>query len=175
MGSWIIRLLLFLLLMPFMVEAQEEAIAWSPDLKLSWKDFKGPPDKNSRVAAVTASGISYKFSSHERDGYFEVEYEVDTFFYPGQSWYQPHMCNDLVLSHEQLHFDISELFARKMRKQMSETRFTKNVKKEVRAIYQKIIKDLSVFQDLYDQETDFSRNEEAQLIWNKEIAAALGR
>lgn len=175
MGPWIIRLLLLLLFNSFLAQAQEVAIPWSPEIKLSWEDFQGLPDKNSRIAAVTASGISYKFSSHERDGYFEVEYEVDTFFYPEQSWYQPHMCNDLVLSHEQLHFDISELFARKMRKQMAETRFTRNVKKEVRAIYQKIIKDLSVFQDLYDQETDFSRNREAQLRWNKEIAAALGR
>ena len=175
MGSGIIRLLLLLLFMPFLVVAQEVAVPWSDDLQLSWKDFKGPPEKNSRIAAVTASGISYKFSSHERDGYFEVEYEVDTFFYPEQSWYQPHMCDDLVLSHEQLHFDISELFARKMRRQMAETRFTSNVKKEVRTIYQRIIKELSEFQDLYDKETDFSRNREAQLRWNKEIAAALSR
>lgn len=156
-------------------QAQQAEILWAPDLKLSWKDFKGKPDPNSRVAAVTASGISYKFSSLEGDGYYEVEYTVDTFFYPKQSWYQPHMCDDVILSHEQLHFDISELFARKMRKMMDSTRFTENVKAEVKDIYHSILKELKAFQDRYDEETNFSRNREAQLLWNKEISAALGK
>ncbi len=175
MGPRLAGITLFLLLLSVSSLAQDEVINWHPDVPLNWEDFKGKPDKGSLIAAVTASGISYQFSSHERDGYFEVEYEVETSFYPDQSWYRPHMCDDLVLSHEQLHFDISELFARKMRKKMAATRFTKNVKKEVRAIYQEIIKELAAFQDRYDQETDFSRNREAQLRWNREIEEALGR
>ena len=175
MGSRLVWIIVFILLSCTICSAQEEEISWDPSIQLSWQDFKGQPEKNSRIAAVTASGISYRFSSHERDGYMEVEFEVDTFFYPNQSWYQPHMCDEIVLSHEQLHFDISELFARKMRKQLENTRFTKNIKKEIRSIYQAIIKELSAFQDLYDRETDFSRNREAQLRWNKEIREALGR
>lgn len=152
---------------------QKDGVLWSPDKKLKWSDFKGRPERNSKIAAVTASGLSYRFSSMERDGYYEVEYTVDTFFYPERSWYQAHMCDEVVLSHEQLHFDISELFARKMRKIMNETRFTKNVKSEVNTIYQEIIKELTAFQDRYDRETNFSMNREAQLIWNKAIKDAL--
>lgn len=175
MGTRIVLWLSFLILFNTVITAQEEAIEWRSDLRLSWSEFKGKPDKNSGIAAVTASGISYRFSSQERDGYFEVEYEVETFFYPQQSWYQPKMCDEIVLSHEQLHFDISELFARKMRKRLDNTRFTKNVKREIQAIYQSVIKELAAFQDLYDRETDFSRNREAQLRWNREIGEALGR
>lgn len=156
-------------------QAQQTEVLWTPDLKLSWKDFKGKPDPHSRVAAVTASGISYKFSSLERDGNYEVKYTVDTFFYPKQSWYHPHMCDDIILSHEQLHFDISELFARKMRKIMESTRFTENVKAEVKDIYHQILKELKAFQNKYDEQTNFSRNREAQLHWNEEISAALGK
>ncbi len=154
---------------------QEEVINWHPDVLLDWADFKGKPDDNSIIAATTASGISYEFNAFERDGYYEVEYEVETSFYPMQSWYRPHMSNDLVLSHEQLHFDISELFARKMRKKIDNTRFTKNVKQEIRVIYKDIIKELADFQEKYDRETDFSRNREAQLRWNREIKEALNR
>ncbi len=154
--------------------AQQEEVLWSADVQLKWADFKGQPDRTSPVAAVTASGISYEFSSLERNGHYEVDYTVSTFFYPEQSWYKPEVCDALILSHEQLHFDISELFARKMRKRMAETQFTKNVKAEVKAIYRDVLKELARFQKRYDQETNFSRNREAQIKWNQEVKEALG-
>lgn len=155
--------------------SQEEEIPWSPDFRLKWSDFRGQARENSRIAAVTASGISYRFSSVERDGYYEVEYEVSTFFYPEKSWYQPQLCDDLVLSHEQLHFDIAEIFARRMRNTIDNKRFTENVKAEVDAIYRRTIAELEDYQDLYDEETNFSMNRAEQLRWNKEIKAMLNR
>ncbi len=153
--------------------AQEEEILWNPDFRLKWSDFRGEAPASTRIAAVTASGISYRFASMERDGYYEVEYEVNTFFYPQKSWYQPQLCNDLVLSHEQLHFDIAEIFARKMRRAMDSTRFTENVKAEINAIYLQTLKELEDFQDRYDAETNYSMNRTAQLKWNMQIEEAL--
>ncbi len=162
-------------LVHFVVMGQEEeSIEWTSDAKLTWRDFKGKPT-NTRAAAITASGISYRFSTISNGKEIELDFEVSTFFYPNQSWYQPSLCDEVILGHEQLHFDISELFARKMRKQLQTTRFTKNVKAEVKAIYRKINKELSDFQNRYDDETNYSRNLEAQLEWNEEIAKTLGR
>ena len=172
--GYVIRLLIVLLsIFPVLTLAQENAIPWDPDLELKWSDFKGKPNKNSIIAAVTASGISYTFNATERDGSYEVEYQVETFFYPEQSWYQPEMCDDLILSHENLHFDITELYARKMRRLMDKTRFTENVRSEIKNIYERILEELDAFQDLYDSETNFSRNRSAQLQWNEEIRKAL--
>ena len=161
------------MLCPTMVIAQENAVEWTPEVELKWTDFKGKPNEKSIIAAVTASGISYTFNALERDGYYEVEYSVNTFFYPDQSWYRPQVCDDLVLSHENLHFDITELFARKMRKEMDQTRFTENVRSEIKAIYHRILQELAAFQELYDTETNFSRNRNAQQRWNQEIHIAL--
>ncbi|MEN8789978.1 MAG: DUF922 domain-containing protein [Flavobacteriaceae bacterium] len=155
--------------------SQEEEIRWSPEVRLKWSDFRGQARENSPIAAVTASGLSYRFSSLEDDGYYEVEYEVSTFFYPLKSWYQPHKCDDLVLSHEQLHFDIAELFARRMRRTIDNTRFTENVKAEINAIYVQTLKELEDFQDKYDMETNYSMNKAAQLKWNKQIQEALNQ
>ncbi|MEX0290509.1 MAG: DUF922 domain-containing protein [Flavobacteriaceae bacterium] len=152
-----------------------ETILWSSDHRLSWDDFKAKPSGPSRAAAITASGISYQFSTMESNGEYELDYTVSTYFYPNKSWYQPEVCDEVILSHEQLHFDISELFARKMRRILEETRFTKNVKSEVKSIYRKINKELAEFQNLYDDETNFSRDREQQLLWNKKIAEALER
>lgn len=123
----------------------------------------------ARAAATTASGISYSFSSRRENGDMKVDYKVEAFFYPTKSWYRPALCNEVTLLHEQLHFDISEIFARKMDEEMSKTKFTDNIKQEVRVLYQRILKELDDFQRGYDIETDFSRNIEKQKLWQKHI------
>ncbi|WP_299163512.1 DUF922 domain-containing protein [uncultured Eudoraea sp.] len=152
---------------------EEETILWHPKQRLSWSNFKAEPVEGSKVAATTASGLSYQFSTTEEGGKYELDYTISTYFYPDRSWYQPKICDEVILSHEQLHFDISELFGRKMRKIMDTTTFTKNVKAEVKAIYRQINKELAEFQQLYDQETNYSRNIEQQLSWNQKIKDAL--
>ncbi len=152
---------------------EEEAIPWNFDHRLSWEDFRATPPITGNIAATTASGIAYYFSSTELDGEMEVDFTVKSFFYPDKSWYKPEICNAVVLSHEQLHFDISELFARKMRRQLSKTRFTRNIKAEVKAIYRQINEELAAFQKRYDLETDYSRNVGQQKAWNATIQAAL--
>ncbi len=150
----------------------ERTIRWTPEVRLSWDNFQGKPTI-SRAAAITASGISYQFSSMYKNGAVALDFTVDTFFYPDKSWYRPDLCDSVILGHEQLHFDISELYARKMRRQLSETRFTENVKAEVKAIYRQINTDLNDFQNRYDAETNYSRDREQQQRWNVAIAKEL--
>jgi predicted secreted Zn-dependent protease len=79
----------------------------------------------------------------------------------------------IILSHEQLHFDISELFARKMKRSIDRHHFSSEVKSEIREIYLEIIEEMRAFQNRYDQETNYSRSVEKQEEWNRMIAAAL--
>ncbi|MCW5517271.1 DUF922 domain-containing protein [Muriicola sp. Z0-33] len=150
-----------------------ETIPWDSEQRLSWSDFKAEPSHQGRAAAITASGISYRYSTMESNGEFELDFTVHTYFYPNKSWYHAEVCDEVILSHEQLHFDITELFARKMRRLLTETKFTKNVKAEVRAIYRRINNELAEFQNVYDDETNFSRDREKQSMWNKKIEDAL--
>lgn len=168
--------LILALLSGFAGISQEATIEWDPDHRLSWEDFRGQPVEDSPAAAITASGISYFFSTYEDEqGKMGIRYTVKTHFYPDKSWYHPDLGDVIILSHEQLHFDISELFARKMRAQLGATKFTRNVKEEVREIYRKINEELAAFQNRYDDETNYSRDREAQLIWNELIARALAQ
>ncbi len=153
---------------------ERDTIPWTREHRLNWSDFKGKPT-NSRAAAVTASGITYQFSSMSKGDDVILDFEVSTHFYPHKSWYQPELCDDVILGHEQLHFDISELYARQMRKRLRETRFTQHVKAEIKAIYKEITVALNDFQNRYDEETNFSRNREQQQLWNTSIKTALER
>ncbi|MER3374139.1 MAG: DUF922 domain-containing protein [Allomuricauda sp.] len=151
----------------------EEGVLWNPNIRLTWADFKGKVPPAAVPAATTASGISYTYSANLLHHEVHLDYEVNAYFYPNESWYKPEVCDENTLSHEQLHFDISELFARKMRDRLERTSFSDDVKAEIRKIYKEILEELKDFQDQYDWETNFSRNREKQLEWNQKIAQAL--
>ena len=103
----------------------------------------------------------------------EVDCTVGAYFYPESSWHRPEVANANILSHEQLHFDISELFARKMRSKIKVFRFTSEVKAEMKGIYEEILRELRDFQTKYDDETNYSRDVEKQNEWNSMISEAL--
>ena len=154
------------------VQCQEEVL-WKPDFRLSWNDFKGSVPENSSAAATTASGISYNFSTYYEGKEIKIDFKVQSFFYPTKSWYKPKVCNEVTLLHEQLHFDITELYARKLRERLANATFSKNVKEEVRKIYKTTLRQLNDFQNKYDSETNYSRNLPVQERWVKEIIFAL--
>lgn len=151
----------------------DQGVPWREDLRLSWSDFKGEVPKGAVAAATTASGISYSYSANLLHHEVILDFQVTAYFYPWESWYRPQLCNDNTLAHEQLHFDISELFARKMRDRLERTTFSEDVKEEIRKIYKEILAELRAFQARYDRETDFSRNRPKQAEWNLRVAQAL--
>tara|TARA_R110002051_G_scaffold130577_2_gene204471 strand:+ start:90250 stop:90774 length:525 start_codon:yes stop_codon:yes gene_type:complete len=154
-------------------EIQEETILWEKQKRLSWSDFKGKP-QNNRAAAVTASGLTYRIATtKENNKVVAVDFEVNSFFYPQKSWFRPALCDQVILSHEQLHFDITEVYAEILRKRFAKALQTHKSQAEMKAIYQQVNRELNDFQNVYDAETNFSRNREQQLLWNKKIEAIL--
>lgn len=157
--------------MPFTGFAQdktEELIEWSAARRLSWADYKAKPDPQSDAAATTTSylGISYNINP---SGF---SFKITCRFSKTRSW-GVHK-TDYILSHEQGHFDISEIFARKLNKRMSEYRFNKRTyQKDLDAIYQEIINEKIEMQNQYDRETNHSINKEKQAEWLKNIRIKL--
>lgn len=170
-----LRFFILLFFSVSIVSAQEySTILWKAQDKLNWKDFKGKVPVLSRAAATTASGVTYKYSAQKIRGELKVSFTVSAYFYPEKSWYNPSLCDSLILSHEQLHFDISELYARKLKKKLVTTSFTHgSLKKDVKFIYNAVMNELNDYQNLYDKETNFSRDLEEQLRWNKKVREAL--
>ena len=167
-------MLLLLWMLGFESTQDYETISWSASRPLSWNDFRGNVPTSPRAAAITASGITYSFATSGTKDAMEVDFKIDTFFYPTKSWYQPAVCDAIILSHEQLHFDISELFARKMKKRLEAETFTYDtVKSKVKSIYREILDELDDFQNRYDTETNFSRNLAKQEEWKLQIENAL--
>lgn len=159
----------------FLFVQDEETINWSQQGKLHWGNFEAAPDYDTDAVAITASGITYGFSSKSYSNSDKIEYTTNVIaqFYPERSWYLKERVNDTVLGHEQLHFDISELHARKFRKRIKNTKFSKNIQQEISKIYDQINEELRDMQNAYDTGSDYSRDYAGQIKWQKLIAREL--
>ena len=96
-------------------------ICWQPGVKLRWKDFEAhrSPAQAAypRQATLAACCTSEIAILPYRDAHDRPTLLVESFFIKSKSWVRDSTRADskLVLAHEQLHFDINELYARKIR------------------------------------------------------------
>ncbi|WP_026451643.1 DUF922 domain-containing protein [Aequorivita capsosiphonis] len=166
-------LLVFIFSFLLFPQSDSEKILWNENRKLTWEDFRGKPIPSASFVASTNTGINFQYSYSLKNGEVTVEYSVASFFYPEKSWFQPGKVNQYILNHEQAHFDISELHARMLRKNLEGKKFSKRVKLEIKRIYHQTEQKRRAMQVKFDVETDHSRNEIQEAIWEKQIAKQL--
>ena len=117
----------FITLMSFSF-VKDNFILWQENKKLKIQDFKADNKDTIKVnrqqflGAISAIRIEY--SSFQRNKNSVPDFSIKTYFDPNESWML--LKNDYVLQHEQIHFDLTELYARKMRKSVESLR-QKNV------------------------------------------------
>ncbi|MEM7036039.1 MAG: DUF922 domain-containing protein [Bacteroidota bacterium] len=164
------RKLLILISAFFLLSVTERrSMEWHPDLQLKWRNFEGDVPDNSLHDAETHSGISFGWTC--RGGYFN--YDVKAYFYPEMSWHRGEP-SDRLLEHERRHFDITEIYARKLRKVYSELRNGCAMSKEVLKEKANEVREAwREKQREYDRETHHSTDREAQAKWNALIKAEL--
>src|SRR3990170_3299813 len=90
--------------------SSNDLIQWSDNYRLTWDDFQATPPKNATKAALTSSSIFMKF---ETEG-SSLRYDISCNFDKKHSWGR--VKNAHILAHEQGHFDIAEIYARKLNK-----------------------------------------------------------
>lgn len=145
--------------------SEEEKLAWDEQRQLTWDDFKGVPNPGNGFVASTNSGVSFSFSYSERNGIGEVEYTVVANFYPQLSWYLAEKVDHYILLHEQNHFDITELHARKLRKTLASLPQNRDFRDQAEAAYNTMETARREMQEAYDAQTDHSNIEEAEYRW----------
>ncbi|MDV4116276.1 hypothetical protein [Elizabethkingia anophelis] len=161
-----------LTLMAFLfVQEHDDVIVWDASRPLTWDDFQGVPQKR-----FTAASTSYNiWKAYRRKEQSKLNVEITAVFLKNKSWKKHGWMNVLVLEHEQKHFDIAELFARKLRKKMATTSYTSepDFVSKFNSFYTDNDLEMDVFQDRYDEETDGSLNGDKQREWNRHISAEL--
>lgn len=152
---------------------KEDSICWEKGIKLAWKDFQGEPDTlttniGTPALAGTAASIRYRLTEREA-----ISVKVSVEFLKKRSWSKD-TTSLLCLMHEQLHFDIAELYARKIRKKVEELN-----DQEIHDIesFNKEVKDLlqerNKMNQQYDKETGHGVVDFVQERWNMKIVEEL--
>jgi hypothetical protein len=143
-------------------------VEWSGARKLGWEDFRGQINSTSHADAATAIHISAKPFYKKK----KIFYAVDAYFIPDQSWYRSK--SEALLRHEQLHFDLAELYARKARKKISEYRQMgiRNIADYNNAI-SRVLQESNRIDMQYDFDTLHGTLSEEQLKWEQNVAQEL--
>ena len=142
----------FISLMSFSF-VKDDFILWQENKKLKIQDFKADNKDTIKVnrqqflGAISAIRIEY--SSFQRNKNSVPDFSIKTYFDPNESWML--LKNDYVLQHEQIHFDLTELYARKMRKSVESLR-QKNVTNI--SIYRKKIQRWNVMKEKASNQFD---------------------
>ncbi|KUJ52900.1 DUF922 domain-containing protein [Chryseobacterium sp. JAH] len=165
-------LLVFILISSFL---RSQRIEWKEGSKLVWSNFKSKINnqRGKDIVAYTHCGWVYSVTkSSNPKGIAKVS--IETIFNEDKSWKDEKRINDYVLNHEQKHFDIAEIFARKIRKEtVDKIKTTGDYDKYFQTIYNRIIKDYKNFQALYDGVTEHGMNKEKQAEYDTLISKEL--
>jgi predicted secreted Zn-dependent protease len=151
-----------------LVNDTKDLLEWNEYYQLSWDDFQGRPTPESIGDAGTAVNIKAKpyYIKHQ------IMYDVDVYFDRKRSWARAK--SDALLRHEQVHFDIAELYARKIRKRV--TTLQENGVSDIK-IYNAAIKEILEESNEADQEYDLETLHGAltkkQLSWERRVKEQL--
>ena len=146
-------------------DSSPSIIDWAETEPLSWHDFKGNVISGRGISALTASAIEY---SYECSGQ-HIDLSIKAIFIPEESWVKEDAKTEYILSHEQLHFDITEVYARKMRKELVRKVIRCSDARKIEPIAQQIIKEWKFQQKQYDIETRHSIKKDVQQLWNEKV------
>ena len=148
----------------------DDRILWSSKRKLVWEDFRGIPDTSrTNVDALTSSKIEIT-ENYTLDDI--PKYVLQCHFIKSKSWTR--VCDESTLLHEQLHFDIDELFTRKIRKSFDSLNLKKVKDYQLyNSIYISYGEKCELYQNLYDNQVYFNNSQQQQ--WIKKVGTELVR
>ncbi|PSK93132.1 DUF922 domain-containing protein [Taibaiella chishuiensis] len=145
-----------------------DTLHWNKCRKLTWDDFKCMPDSTSTGMAGTSSGFITK-STYSSDTTISVV--IIAVFYKNKSWVKNEYMDSATLKHEQGHFDITEICARRANLALKNYKFNKaTMKNDINKIFYDFVDEQNRIHDLYDKETTKPINNKKQREWDAKIA-----
>ena len=194
--GWLLALLLLVLAVAngSSVASQETVqFPWSADRLLLWDDFQGKPSLQAQdmmEAAQIHMTIRWQLQLiMEYDCLYQIwtaiidrpSLTVTNTVVPAVSWVDRGRQNSATLSHEQGHFDLNEVYRRKLQAALApltaEGDTADAAKQALQALIdaasQEILSQLAHTQASYDQETRHGTDLQVQAAWDKRIGACL--
>jgi hypothetical protein len=147
----------------------DSLILWSENYHLKWSDFLGKADYSGEFKDHQAVTWVKRKSTNWIINDSTISFDYFCYFDRYESWKKIETAR--LLSHEQGHFNLAEIYLRNLRKSLCEyksyslqetSNFFTDQGKLVRSELQKV-------HNLYDSETNFSKDSVAQKMWDQKI------
>ena len=147
----------------------KDTLIWRADSLLTVEHFQAKRNTVKGAFAYTTTTIWL----YQRDIDGELLFFVDAIFLKSKSFLPKDA--PYALNHEQKHFDLCEVYARKMRQKIAEKDFTKvrDIEAEIGRIYNRVMADYFKEQEQFDKDTQHGMNAAKQQVWNEKIATML--
>lgn len=152
------------------VNKKDSMIIWDKSYRLNYSDFlRKKKDSLDFANARASAGLIYNPMKIHNNHKYSYDYYVFSVF----NRYKSFMVNKnkAILEHEQLHFDIAELIARKLRKHIS----LKDRTKKYYKIANNYVDSLNTYNYKFDIETTYGNNIEQQKKWKEKIKLELDK
>lgn len=149
-----------------------ELVEWEEGKPLTWEDYR------LRVFRSNKGQLAITSVKHSVRGYLNddiPDFEVKVLFVKDDSWTTDRTDAEL-LAHEQLHFDIGELFRRRIVKRINGLRKQGEKQKAIyRYVIRKELSEFRIFSKSYDKATRHGSLKEEQEKWQRDVWEQLQR
>jgi hypothetical protein len=157
------------LILPAPPKAEEDGIVWQAERRLSWDDFQSEANPQEPLHAMTSTNIEVQANCYGN----QMKFDVKCVFKTKDSW-SKNKKSERLLAHEQMHFDLTEVHARRLRQKLTQSAALCGSNKDrFGKIVEGYFADWKTEQDQYDQESNHGLNQEQQLIWENKIVHRL--
>ncbi len=179
-NTLILLLLGLFFIMAFSFQNDDNIIVWDKAKKLNWDDFKGTVSHDKTHEVINVYKVNEEDAARSRVAialYFQCDgnnsnHTVRAEFEKNNSWFYANHKTEAVLRHEQLHFDITELYARKLRTKLASLK-NQCEKSAVGSVYQANDSEFVEFVKQYDSETSHGVNKQKQSEWETKVQKLL--
>jgi predicted secreted Zn-dependent protease len=150
---------------------QGGTLHWSASRPLVLADFKSRPRPDEAHAALTSATIVAQVACHSN----QFSGHVQAAFDPTRSWVRdPATITPKLLRHEQLHFDITEVYARRLRQKLAGVRIPcADLGPTFERLSKGVYADWEKAEDQYDRDTNHGLKPAQQAQWETQIQQQL--
>lgn len=150
---------------------QSGTLHWSASRPLVLADFKARPRPGEAHAALTSATMVAKVACRSN----QFSGSVQAAFDPTRSWVRdPAALTPKLLRHEQLHFDITEMYARRLRQKLTSVRIPcAQLGPAFERLSQGIYADWEKAESQYDSDTNHGLRPAQQAQWEAQVQQQL--
>ena len=146
----------------------DSSVEWGNPI--TYGDFQSTPARTDTAAANISVTILLGYAA-AKDG--TLKFKVGAVMDKDESWIKKEFRRDHILKHEQGHFDIAQIFARKLEAALKTRTFTSRDVQMLHDLYDKYLNEMNDVQVRYDEETRGGWDLLAQSKWRRYIEREL--